>query len=123
MRVLHRVALLSVLVPAACAPVAPSGQDLATLKGQPVQPVIARLGAPVSQQKTGGGTSYSWTMETRVDVPERTTTTEYSAGRPNQVESTVLVPRMQSCTLSLLVDGSGLITAVQQDGPYQACSA
>jgi len=113
------------LVPAlaACTSVSAPDQDLAKLKGQPVQPVIAKLGAPASQQKAEGGTSYAWTLESHVDVPERTTTTEYSTGRPNEVETMALVPRMQSCTLSLLVDGSGLITAVQQDGSYQACGA
>jgi hypothetical protein len=123
MRVLHLTLFFSVLALAACTSVAAPDQDLAKLKGRPVQPVIAKLGAPGSEQKTDGGTSYGWTIETRVEAVERMTTTEYSAGRPNEVETTALVPRMQSCTLRLLVDRSGLITAVEQDGPYQACGA
>jgi len=51
-----------------------------------------------------------------VESQERTTTTEYSTGRPNQVETMALVSKTQSCTLRLRVDGGGLITGVEQDG-------
>jgi hypothetical protein len=123
MRVRHRALLFLVPVLAACTSASAPDQDLAKLKGQSIQPVIATLGAPGSEQKTDGGTSYSWTIQARVESQERTTTTEYSSGRPNQVETTALVAKMQSCTLRLLVDGGGLIAGVQQDGPYQACGA
>jgi hypothetical protein len=123
MHLQHRALLFSVLALAACTQVAAPDQDLAKLKGQPIQPVIARLGPPASEQKVGGGTRYAWTMESPVEAQERTTVTDYSSGRPNQVETMALVTRMQSCTLRLSVDGGGVITGVEQDGPYQACGA
>jgi len=123
MRIQHRALLFSVLAVSACTQVAAPDPDLARLKGQPIQPVIAKFGAPASEQKVDGGTSYAWTMDSRVEMPERRTVTDYSTGRANQIETTVMVAKMQSCTLRLRADGGGLVTAVEQDGPYQACGA
>jgi hypothetical protein len=123
MRPQRRVLVGMALALASCSSVAAPTPDLAQLKGQPIQPVVAKLGPPASELKTDGGTRYAWTIESRVEAVERTTTTEYATGRPNAVGTTALVPKRQSCTLRLLVDGGGVITAVEQDGPYPACSA
>ena len=123
MRAWRRVLPCMALALASCTPVAAPDPDLARLKGQPFGPIAAKLGAPASEQKVGGGTRYAWTIESRIEAMERTTTTEYANGRPNEVATTALVAKRQSCTLSLLVDGGGIITAVEQDGPYPACNA
>lgn len=120
---LSRMSLLAVLLAAASgAALAAPPLEVAALRGQPVESVIAKLGPPASQQKTGDATTYVWTMQFRVDVPTRTARTDYSTGRPNTVETTEMRPQMQSCTLSVVADGRGVITDADQQGPYQACS-
>ena len=98
-------------------------QEVGMLKGQPIQPVIAKLGSPGSKQKVDGGIAYVWTIQTRVDVLTRTTETEYAAGRPSTFDTMRMEPQSQSCTLRLLVDDAGTISGAEQDGPYQACNA
>jgi hypothetical protein len=123
MSLLWRATLLAALATMACASVSAADQDLAKLKGQPVQPVIAKLGPPESQQQTGSGSTYAWTLKTRVNTPTRTTTTDYAAGRPNTSETMTMVPQLLSCTLRLQVDAAGIIGGVEQDGSFQACGA
>lgn len=111
------------LVLSVCASAAAQPKELMALKGQPVQPVIDKLGPPASEQKTGGSTTYVWNMEALVDTPTRTTTTEYSAGRPNSVETMVMRPQRQTCILRLVADGAGTIGEVEPKGPFPACAA
>ena len=116
--------LLSVLLSTASgAAAAAPPAEVAALKGQPVETIIAKLGAPGSEQKAGAGTAYAWTMETRVNVPTRGATTDYSSGRPSTHDTTVMRPQMQSCTLSGVADATGVITEADRQGPYEACSA
>lgn len=107
----------------ACAYAVAPQQDVGALTGQPIQPVVAKLGAPDSKQNAEGGIAYVWTILTRVDVMTRATETEYAAGRPNTFDTMRMEPEMQSCTLRLLVDQAGIISGAEQDGPYQACAA
>ncbi len=106
-----------------CAYAVAPQQDVGTLTGQPIQPVVAKLGAPDSKQNAEGGIAYAWTIQTRVDVLKRATETEYAAGRPNTFDTMRMEPQMQSCTLRLLVDEAGIISRAEQDGPYQVCAA
>jgi phosphate-selective porin len=119
---LSRTGLLAVLAVASGAALAAPPQEMTALRGQPVETVIAKLGPPASQQTTGGATTYVWTMQFQVDMATRTTRTDYSAGRPNTNETIEMRPQMQSCTLSVVADGAGVITDADQQGPYQACS-
>jgi hypothetical protein len=115
--------LLLALVVASGPAVAVPPEDVAALKGQPVEPIIAILGAPDSEQKADNGTTYVWTVRTRVDTPTRTTRTDYSSGRPNTIETMAMRPQVQACTLTVVADGTGTITDADRRGPFQACAA
>ena len=121
MRRSHSSLLVIALALSACASAAPPRQDFTKLKGQPVQSVIAKLGPANSQQQGPGGTTYVWTTETPVNMPETRTTMEYSTGRPNAVETTVFVMKNQPCTLRVTADAGGVISAAEKDGVYAAC--
>lgn len=113
--------LVTALALSACVTAAPPQQDLTKLKGQSVQGIIAKLGPADSQQPGPGGTIYTWTTETPVNMPETRTTMEYSTGRPNPVETTVFVMKNQTCTLRVTADAAGIISAAEKDGVYAAC--
>jgi hypothetical protein len=105
-----------------CASIHTPEQDLAKLQGQPIQAVIAKLGTPDFEQIATGGTTYGWFAETRVDVPTKTTTTEYSSGRPNTVETVSYLRQTQTCMLRLAADAAGIIAAFEWQGSNEACS-
>jgi hypothetical protein len=117
------VVLVVVLVGASGAAVAAPPEDVAALKGQPVQQIVARLGPPDSEQKAGSATTYVWTVKTRVETPTRTTTTDLSTGRPNTYDTMAMRPQEESCSLSVVTDGAGTITDADRQGPYPACAA
>ncbi len=121
MRRSHLGLLFIALSLSACVTTAPPQQDVAKLKGQSVQTVIAKLGQADSQQQGPGGTTYVWATETPVNMPVTQTTMEYSTGRPNAVETVVFVPKMQPCTWRVTADATGVISAAEQDGTYAAC--
>ncbi len=121
MRCLQLSLLVTALALSACVTSAPPQQDLTRFNGQPIQTVIAKLGQADSQQAGPGGTTYVWTTETPVNMPETRTTMEYSTGRPNPVETTVFVMKNQPCTLRVTADAAGVISAAEQDGTYAAC--
>ena len=99
-------------------------KELLALKGQPVQPVIARLGAPESQtQSANGATIYVWVVKSMVNMPTRTTRTEYATGIANTYESVELRPQLTPCTLRLAANAAGTITDVEPKGEFPACSA
>lgn len=117
------IPLLAALALPACASVQTIEQELGTVKGQSIQAVVAKIGPPTSEQKIAGGTNYTWTSQPRLEnVPVTTTTTDYSTGRPNTVESVSFVGQMQSCTLLMFADTAGIIGSVQRDGPNSACA-
>jgi hypothetical protein len=92
------------------AAVAAPPEDVAGLKGQPVQQIIAKFGPPESEHKADKGTLYVWTVRTRVDTPTRMTRTDYSSGRPNTIETMAMRPQVQACTLTVVADGTYTIT-------------
>jgi len=98
-------------------------KELLALKGQPVQPVVAKLGAPESQTPdASGGTTYVWTIRSMVSMPTRVTRTDYSGTVPTTYESMESRPQLTPCTLRLVVDASGTITDSQPKGDFAACS-
>lgn len=99
-------------------------KELLALKGQPVQPVVAKLGAPESQTPdASGGTTYVWTIRSMVSMPTRVTKTDYSGPVPTTYEAMESRPQLTPCTLRLMVDASGTITDSQPRGDFAACSA
>ncbi len=122
---LRRQSLLALaLVSAVAASASAQPKELIALKGQPVQPVIDKLGAPESEDKTASGaTTYGWTVKSMVDMPTRVTRTDYASGRPNTYETTEMRRQLTPCTLRLTVDASGTIGDVQADGQFPACAA
>jgi hypothetical protein len=99
-------------------------KELLALRGQPVQPVVARLGAPESQTPdASGGTTYVWTIRSMVNMPTRVTRTDYSGPVPTTYESMESRPQLTPCTLRLVVDAAGTITDSQPRGDFAACSA
>jgi hypothetical protein len=108
----------------ACAPVEGITPAAASLKGQPVSSVVARLGAPDSQQQIEGRTAYVWTSETRAPaIPLETTTVNYAAGVPNTVETlrTPVQGQLEACTLRVFVDGAGSVVATTWQGSKAGC--
>lgn len=99
-------------------------KELLALKGQPVQPIVTRLGTPESQTPdTNGGTTYVWTIRSMVNMPTRVTRTDYSSGVATTYEAMESRPQSTPCTLRLVVDASGTITDSQPKGDFAACSA
>ena len=99
-------------------------KELLALKGQPVQPVIDKLG-PAESQVAGanGQTTYVWVVKSMVNMPTRVQRTEYSNGIPNTYETMELRPQLTPCTLTLVVDGTGTITESDPRGQFPACAA
>jgi len=98
-------------------------KELMALKGQSIQPVLAKLGAPDSQEAANGATTYRWAITSRIDTPTRTTKMDYSMGQPNAVETVEIRPQNMTCNLRLVADAAGTITDVDPNGPFPACSA
>ena len=108
---------------AGCATTAATPPDVGNFTGQPSQPILDRLGPPDSQQASPVSTVYRWRAEVvQQSAPVRTTTTDYSSGRPQAVEETRFGPQVQFCTLVLVVDARGLVTDFTRDGSRQACA-
>jgi hypothetical protein len=108
----------------ACAPVEGITPAAASLKGQPVSNVVAKLGAPESQQQIEGRTAYIWTSETRAPViPIQTTTVNDATGVPNTVETlrSPVQGQMEACTLRVFVDGAGSVVATTWEGSKAGC--
>jgi hypothetical protein len=99
-------------------------KELLALKGQPVQPVIDKLGPPESQVAgANGATTYVWVVKSMVNMPTRVQRTEYSNGIANTYETMELRPQLTPCTLTLVVDGTGTITESDPRGQFPACAA
>ncbi len=98
--------------------------ELAKLKGQPVQDVVARLGAPEAQEPAGSGTAYVWTSEMRVrNAPVVTNRTDFGAGRPNRVQAIEYANQIQTCRLRVVADEAGKVTDATTSDANQACAS
>ena len=120
-----RAAALAVLLAATgCVTTADAPPDVGNFKGQPSQPILARLGPPDSQQGVGGGTVYRWrTSILQGSAPVTTTTVRYAAsGAPTIVPITTFQPEPQYCTLTLAIDAAGRVSDFVRDGSRQACA-
>ena len=99
-------------------------RELLALKGQPVQPVIDKLGVPESQvPAANGGATYVWTVRSMVNMPTRVTRTDYATGIATTYEAMEMRPQLTPCTVRLVTDSAGTITDVEPKGDFAACSA
>jgi len=55
------------------------------------------------------------------NVPVLTATTSYASGRPNTTETIVYRSQVQTCTLRIQSDVSGVVIKANLEGGYQAC--
>jgi hypothetical protein len=111
---------------AACAPVETIESKVSRLKGQPVQGVVQRLGDADSRAPAADGTEWLWTVRVRVPhAPITETTTTYATGfrSTGQTMGYSDVPLPEICTLRVLVDGAGIIAAVEARGSNAACQS
>ncbi len=98
--------------------------ELGKLRRQPVQNVIARLGNPQRQEPAAGGTTYYWSNEMRVrNAPMMTERTGYANGLPTTVETMQYGTDIQSCVLTVSVDGAGRITDASTSDANEACAS
>jgi len=110
-------------VAAGCVTTGAAPADVEAFKGQRSEPVLARLGAPESQERTAAGTVYRWRAQVRQEaVPVRTTATSYESGLPMTVQRTTFGRETEVCTLVLLVDSAGAISDFSRNGSRQACA-
>ena len=120
-----RLATLVVLLAAAgCVTTGDAPPDVGNFKGQPSQPILAKLGPPESQDSLGGGTVYRWRSSVvQESAPVTTNTVSYaSGGAPTTVPVTTFQPQTQNCTLTMTVDAAGRVTDLSRDGSRQACA-
>lgn len=96
--------------------------ELARAKGQSIQSIVARLGAPDSEDKTASGAVYTWEIETKVEgIPTIRTITEYNSGRPVTYEKTTYGPGLRPCLLQISTDAAGVVSTVEKRGWNNAC--
>lgn len=106
-----------------CVTTAPQPADVGIAQGRPSQPILAKLGKPDSVETTAAGTVYRWRTEVRQEsAAVRTTTIDYSSGRPMPIDNTTFMQQTQYCTLVLVVDGAGVVSDFSRDGSRQACA-
>lgn len=115
--------LLALLIAAGCVTTGTTPTDVGNFKGQPSQPIVAKLGMPDTEERTASGTVYRWHSEVMQEsAPVRTVVTDYSSGLPQQREETRFQPQTQHCTLTLVADGAGNVADFSRDGTLQACA-
>ena len=117
-----RILPLAALALWSCSPIEPAGLDYPGVRGQRIASVLAKLGKPNMERPTAGGTLYVWQEQTVVDnVPVLTSTTSYASGRPNTTETMVYRSQLQTCTLRIQSDASGVVMKASLEGGYLAC--
>jgi hypothetical protein len=120
----HAALILATLATSIALPALAQPKELLALKGQPIQPVLAKLGPPASQEPAANGaTTYRWAITSRVETPTRTTRMDYTMGQPNPVETVEIRPQSMTCNLRLVADTAGTISEVDPNGPFPACAA
>jgi hypothetical protein len=121
--VTRAAALVALLAATGCVTTANAPPEVGNFKGQPAQPIIAKLGPPESQTSGAGGTVYRWrTSILQSSAPTTTTTVSYASGLPTVVPVTTFEPQTEYCTLTLTVDAAGQVSDFVRDGSRQACS-
>ena len=116
--------LAGALAAAACVTTQGTEAPPPNLKGQPVSAISARLGPPSSQSQVDGRTVYAWRVRTEApETPVPSTRVSYASGRPNTVDTMSYPdpPRMDSCTLRVVVDAAGTITSTEWQGSNAGC--
>ena len=115
---------VGVLAAAACVTTQGSEAPPPDLKGQPMSAISARLGPPDSQSQVAGGTVYTWRVSTEApETPVPSTRVSYATGRPNTIETLSYPdpPRMNTCTLSAVVDATGKVMKTDWQGSKAGC--
>lgn len=111
--------LLAALL-AGCGRVQSIDDNFASLKGQPIAAVEARLGPPAGRQ----GAVSVWTDQVRDDTPVLRDKVIYDYGRAStvQVMERPELPPLKTCTLTVQTDTSGTIVSVDRNGTGAACA-